>query len=435
MASPGHAARPLKLGVAKVDITPPYPVRLAGYEKRQGVFDRIADPLFLRVLLLEQAASGGPPQRVLLVSADVIWWGPERVAPVLSRLKKQWDLMPEDVILHATHTHSAPQTSNAFVSLIGVADQGYLALLERKLLEAIQCAAANLETVRAERGRGVCRIGVNRRKAVDGVILPAPDPDGPLDPEVTCIQFRTARDTTKALLVHYACHPTTTDANQVSAEFPGVAMALLEQHLGGEAIAAYLQGCCGDVRPALVRDELFYYGDAEAVMSLGSQLAQAALNVLAGPLEPLGACMLAGRQATVVLEVRSRPTLAELIALQDEPGLAGAWSRLLLDDPSRLSTEVPLRLGLVNLAAGLSLLVMDAEITAAYGLWIKERFGGAILPLGYSNGMIGYVPTAAQVLEGGYEARESCPYFGLPGPFAASLEGRIQAAIQELAGY
>jgi hypothetical protein len=46
--------------------------------------------------------------------------------------------------------------------------------------------------------------------------------------------------------------------------------------------------------------------------------------------------------------------------------------------------------------------------------------------------MIGYVPTAQQLAEGGYEAEGSCPYFGLPGPFDPRIEGLIRRAIDEL---
>ena len=72
---------------------------------------------------------------------------------------------------------------------------------------------------------------------------------------------------------------------------------------------------------------------------------------------------------------------------------------------------------------------MDGEVVVEYGLWIKERYRGQVLPLGYSNGMVGYVPVAHQIHEGGYEARDSAPYFGLPAPFTPELEEVIKAAI------
>jgi hypothetical protein len=49
-------------------------------------------------------------------------------------------------------------------------------------------------------------------------------------------------------------------------------------------------------------------------------------------------------------------------------------------------------------------------------LYIKQLSQGGTLPLGYSNGMVGYVPTAAQIAEGGYEGDSSSVSFGLPAP-------------------
>jgi hypothetical protein len=46
--------------------------------------------------------------------------------------------------------------------------------------------------------------------------------------------------------------------------------------------------------------------------------------------------------------------------------------------------------------------------------------------------MIGYVPTAEQVNEGGYEAVESALFFGLPSPFDSSLESKIKKALHQL---
>lgn len=72
----------------------------------------------------------------------------------------------------------------------------------------------------------------------------APNPDGPNDQEVTVIKFNRINDgTVKSLFVHFTCHPTTTADNLINSEYPGVAMEKVEEHLGGGAIAMFLQGC------------------------------------------------------------------------------------------------------------------------------------------------------------------------------------------------
>jgi hypothetical protein len=300
------------------------------------------------------------------------------------------------------------------------------------VLAAVDRAAGDLETITVEQGRGECRIGINRRKRVGDEIVMAPNESGPTDPEVGVFRFRTHAGKTKAILVRYACHPTTTDDNLVSSEFPGVAMELVENELGEEVVAAYLQGCCGDIRPALTRGGDFYRGSDTEVRRLGGALANEVLRVTNRPMKVLPSRRLAGRYTTVSLPFQELPTRDDLKANEQRPDLIGEWSQLLLREPERVQPSAPLEMSLVNIADGLSLLAINGEVVVDYGLFVKQRFGGRVLPVPYSNGMIGYVPAARQVIEGGYEAKESTLYFGLPAPFAPGLESEIHDGILSL---
>jgi hypothetical protein len=86
----------------------------------------------------------------------------------------------------------------------------------------------------------------------------------------------------------------------------------------------------------------------------------------------------------------------------------------------------------VQLAPDLGFITFNAETVVEYGLFVKRHFRGAVLPLGYTNGMIGYVTTERQLIEGGYESREAFRYFAMPGPFHASTERRVKQAIDNL---
>jgi hypothetical protein len=77
---------------------------------------------------------------------------------------------------------------------------------------------------------------------------------------------------------------------------------------------------------------------------------------------------------------------------------------------------------------------MNGEVSVAYGLAIKEMSQQRALPVAYANGTIGYLPTAAQIAEGGYEAEESARYLLLPGYYAPEIEGMITTATQEVIG-
>jgi Neutral/alkaline non-lysosomal ceramidase, N-terminal len=406
----------LALGTAKVDITPTWPVPLAGFAGRVGKCRGVSFPLHARMLFFEQRYDAGQTRSALLVSADLIWWGPELVESLRRRLAKRWGIEAPFFILHATHTHSGPQTTHRFSPALGEADPRYLTWLEERLLQGIALATANVEPVVVERGKGACRFSIHRRKRVAGKIEMAPHPDGPVDPEVHVVRFRTKANQTKALLVHFTCHPTTSDELLVSSEYPGAAMALLESRLDSGAVAAFLQGCCGDVRPALVKEGQFYRGGERDVHQLGKLLAEEVTRVLNQPMETLAPSRLIGRMTHVPLPFQSLLVRNELAR----------------DEPRHHLPPIPLEMAWLKLCEGLSLLMMNAEMVVEYGLFIKQRFAGSVLPVPYSNGMIGYVPTQRQVAEGGYEAQESIAYFNLPAPFEATVETAIHEAINRL---
>src|SRR5919202_2502302 len=152
----------LRLGTAKINITPTHPVQLSGFASRwgRGSFQGIAHPLYARVLLFEQTDGPGPTRRALVVGADLLWWAPERIAAIVEQLQARWAVAPEAIILNATHTHSGPQTSSRFARSLGEADPRYVAALEARLFAAVAAAAQRLEPVVVERGQGVCRIGI-----------------------------------------------------------------------------------------------------------------------------------------------------------------------------------------------------------------------------------------------------------------------------------
>lgn len=423
----------LKLGTAKMDITPSWPLPLAGFGHREGDFEGVCRPLYARVLFFEREEETGP-RRALLVSADLIWWGTEFTARLRCRLKKLWQLEESSIILHATHTHSGPQTSIGFVPSLGISDPEYVRGLESAVLEAAERAHQSLEPVTLERGSSDYPMGINRRGRVGGKIGMVPDPDGPVDSEIIVVRFRRTTGDTKAMLVHYACHPTTTDENLVSPDFPGVAMERVETELGGEAIAAYLQGCCGDVRPSLIEDGRFFWGGDSDVRRLGEQLACRVIDILEGPITELAPGSLRGRRAEISLPLQNPPSVSELEASFYRPGVVGEWAKVLLQEPQRLQQEIPMELAVLEVAEGLSFLSVGAELMVEYGLFLKETFGGEVLPLPYSNGMIGYVPTARQVREGGYEADESTLYFALPAPFTPELESKVRGSMVSMVG-
>ncbi|MCL6516653.1 neutral/alkaline non-lysosomal ceramidase N-terminal domain-containing protein [Alicyclobacillus sp.] len=417
----------LWLGATKVDITPRTPVPLAGFAHRTGVSEGVAHPLYLRAFVLAQ---GGV--RVVWITADLIWWGPELAGRLRRRISDGWSIPQAHVLLHATHNHSGPQTTARFTAPLGRPDEEYIRQLEAAAAEAVAAASGHLEPVSLAVGTGVWGAGVNRRRVIDGVSRMAPNPEGPNDPRVTVLSFVRPNGRPKALWVHATCHPTTTDDNRVSPDFPGVAMDALEALLGGGTVAGFLQGFCGDVRPNLTRNGEFIRGTQADVEHVAGQLVDAVGEVLHTPLRDAGAPLLKVTEWDVPLRYARVPGEDELGQAASCPGIRGEWAKRLMAERERRCTSVPLHLTTVRLTGGIGFVAADAEMVCDYGLNLRRISQGRLLPVGYTNGMIGYVPTAGQIREGGYEPYESCFYFALPSPFDERIEAAILDAFHHI---
>ena len=71
---------------------------------------------------------------------------------------------------------------------------------------------------------------------------------------------------------------------------------------------------------------------------------------------------------------------------------------------------------------------LNAEVSMHYAKFLREQYPGAICA-GYTNGMIGYLSSAVQIREGGYEPQESAVYFALAGTYKEEIQDIIETAL------
>lgn len=423
----------VQLGTAKIDITPTFPVELQ--TPRPGPTTEVSRRIYARVALFRQLDEQGQERYVLIVSADVIYFVRQRIESLRRKIKERWNIPAESIILQGTHTHSAPVQGHRFDERLDGPYESFIHLLEDSIMTGIEQAMSDLEPVMMERGMGSCDIATHRRKMVSGEIAMAPNPDGPVDREVTVLRFKAVDpEKTKCFLVHYTCHPTTTYENKISSEYPGAAMEYLEQEstLDPNGVSIFLQGCCGDIKVNVTRDGKYYQGTDVEVARFGRALADRVQEVLGRPMADVPFTSFVYRHTRVQLPYQSQPTQEELRAHQDRQDMYGQWSRILQDHPERNKPFEWLDLYYIRLGQGLSLVAMNGEIVVEYGLYIKEISGHEALPMGYSNGHTTYIPTAQQLKEGGYEGRRVFYLSGRPSPFSPKIEQNIKAALTAL---
>ncbi len=415
----GDASIELRAGFARADITPSWPVSLAGFASRSGLSTGVAHPLHVRVAAFEAGT------RALVLSADLLYWPPELVDELRPLLAMQADVPADNILFAATHTHSAPQICTWLAPSVGLRDKDSVDLVRRQTVEAVSAAAARLEPVTIRRAIGRHDLGMCRRTVVDGRVQAGPNPAGLRDPEVTVITYVRDDGSLAGVITHYTCHPVISADSKVSGDFTGEAMRLIEDETG--SVGLYLQGCCGDINPGG-----FASTGLDEVDRQAATFAKVVRQLLDGPAETLEPMPLTAEWRRVQLPFRHRPDPAEIAAARVMDGVMGEWGRALNDHPELVTEAAGLRVQRLDLARGLHLVAMNGEVSVAYGLAIKETSQRQALPVAYANGTIGYLPTAAQIAEGGYEPEDSARYLLLSGFYAPAIEDLITTATTEV---
>ncbi len=432
----------LYAGACAMDITPPVGYLLSGHAARTGKSRRAHDPLRLKVLSLHNGRG-----RIVIATADLIGFSAEFIETLREELLAKTGVRKEHMFLAASHTHTGPfMLESASTPAPDRILPDYISNVRRKIVGGVLEAMDREEPAKAFWGREQADIGaVNRRKRIRSVVAMAPNPRGPRDDDVPVLALRRPDGSLLAAVFQATCHVTTisTDISEISADFPGAAQRELERRFPG-CVAMFVNGCSGDVRPAIVKDGKFRGGTFDDVERMGQALADAASRAIESA-QPIARPKLAGAMARVTLPFRKRLIPGNPAALETYARELGrkypewrSWIRVWADHcsaalragrpfPTHTSTEIQaLRIG------DAALVGLGGEAFVEIGLQIKRRMPMRTLVAGYVGADRGYLPTAAALRAGGYEG--ICFVFEKwPAALDPSVEKRIIQSATRLA--
>jgi neutral ceramidase len=432
----------LQVGVGQTDITPPIETEMSGFIAREGKSRGVHDPLWAKALVISDGHI-----KLAIVIADLIGVDAEIIKAVRTQIGPSTAILPENVIVGATHTHSGPVSLSR--GYLGRVDPAYRETLSQNMVKAIVLADQNLGPVELWVGESNCpEVGKNRRK-----------PGGTTDPQVLTVCFENAAGV-KAVLVNYACHPVVLGpANlEISADYPFYLREALEGFYPGAQIF-FINGACGDINTGhsarasidgtSVRSERTF---AEAER-LGKILAEYALMALKNAVKQAGRSIKIGRKVLdIVLEpLPSVSRYEDYIAFWDKRrreleqtgGSFGEiqtartmslWAEQMRDlrRAGNLAAAIPVEIAAFSVGA-LEFAAFPGEFLHQLGLKLKKaRAPKQVMVMGYSNGNLGYVADAPAYNEGGYEVEESYPFYGLPSKLARGGGERIVEALQDI---
>ncbi len=421
-----------RAGAARVDITPEGPIWLSGYASRDHPSEGVDQRLYARALALEDARGG----RFVFVSLDLIGVPRSLADEVAARSAKQYGLERSELLLNASHTHAGPVVWPNLSAMYDLAKPERRKLIEyrRRLSDStvtvIGTALGRLAPAQLSYGEASVGFAVNRREfQPDGTVKIGVNPDGPVDHSVPVIRVTGEDGRLRAVVFGYACHNTTlTGRNyRISGDYAGFAAAHLEKAHPG-AVALFLALCGGDQNPNP-------RGEPRHVVEHGTALAEAVSQALeskaARPLRP------PLRSAFQLVDLRFRHhTRAQFEEdSRSDNRFIRNRARLMLEayDARRPVRSVPYPVQALRFDDGLAIVALGGEAVVDYALRAKREYAGRPLVVaGYSNDVMGYIPSLRVLKEGGYEPVESTIYYGLPGPFADEVEETIFETIHKV---
>ncbi|HUQ90105.1 MAG TPA: neutral/alkaline non-lysosomal ceramidase N-terminal domain-containing protein [Bryobacteraceae bacterium] len=384
------AAAEFKAGMAKVDLDPPPGMAMGGYSGRSGGAEGMLDPNQARVLVMSDGA-----RTIALVTLDLIFPFDMPEADSIRAAAKTAGV--EEVILHASHSHSGPT--------YGANREAYRKAVDRTKL-AIIGASKTMVPAKIGAGFGVAYIGHNRRYSLtDGQTKmfwrnETKVPSGPYDPTVGVIRIDRENGSPLAILVNFACHPVVFGPDNLlySADYPGAMRNTIEQAAGEGVMAFFLQGAAGDINPNLDKTPL-EHNALEAMKRVGGQLGAEAVRV---------AKTIASRAPEG--ELRWKTERLTVAARWDvEKMKAQIEKQFPTMDPARkarlLQPKMTLPVTTLIIGGEYAFVTMPGEPFVEFQMQLRAR---SPLPftflLGYTNGGYLYFPTIAAAARGGYGA-------------------------------
>lgn len=407
----------LLAGAAKVVITPPVGVDLCGFGGRPGPSEAVHDDLCAAALYVESNTA------VMVITCDLIGLDDGTVAEVRAGIAERTGVPAANIMIGCSHTHSGPATP--CIASLGNVDPGYFGVLKQKLIGLGQMAFTSRQPCALGVLREPVAVGINRRQVQGGQMTIGRNDAGVTAPWVDVVAVDTVAGQPLARLFVHAAHAVTLGGLDITADWPGYAQRCVESIYGEGCVALFGQGCCGNINSdprgtyeiaerqgrvmagAVIKAAEAAAKQPEVTVGCASQVVQ--LPCFDPPTVEEAQAQVEQLKQTAA--ARENPTRG--VRMMDAGDLA--WAERILQlaregarDLTRACEIQAIRLGDFGLVG------LPGEVFVEYALSIDAAAAGytETATMAYTNGNVGYVPTAAAHAEGGYEVRHAIRFYG-----------------------
>jgi hypothetical protein len=345
--------------------------------------------------------------------------------------------------MSASHTHTGPSTGDFYDLFDNPTDWPYLNGVVEKFAQCAKQAYDERQPMTLRYGVAQSDLAMQRR-------LPDPDnpprvfrsmlpnPAGPIDHDVPVLAAYTPDGELKHVLISYACHPTSRGGLLIGGDYAGFALEYIRAKRPGIPVG-FLQGCGGDqkVRPVDRNAETFGAREVPQTRDAGDELGKVVIDLLdRDDLQTIEGPIAVSLN---VMQLVAEPPDEQ--AVNDNLDSDYPWSRMwamrmreLIDSGKPIDRTAPFEIQTIRFGDTLAIVTMAGEMSVEYSLRLKQELADRfkhVLPLGYANGMVGYVSSKRQFPEYGYEVWDSNMFWFRTGRWEEDTEDRIVAAVRD----
>ncbi|MGN7855133.1 MULTISPECIES: alkaline ceramidase [Exiguobacterium] len=378
-----------RFGMHREEINPPLGAAFIGYHREVGVAS-IHDPLYVTASIFESEQTTS-----IFVSIDNIGLLVADTNTIREGIADRLDVSKKQITVVYTHTHSGPATAGTEPLTVA-----YKTILTQQAIVSAVKASETMQPVEMGWGVKQGKLGVNRREKINGHAVMGSDPLGVTDDRIGTLLVRRADDACLVgAFVFCTAHPNVLKSDSVvlSGDYPGVARTILEQALGCPVVI--VQGATGNVNAK-------YRGDLASLQKMAFALSGHVLTTIPDvSFQPLTHHRI--QSMINPMRLTEIPTINQLQDMADYAeltwGVSAARWLAYVQERSGETLTIPVEVQLFELNEG-SFSGIPMEPFCETALQIKRMrqtelafFGG------YTNGYIGYLPTAEEHPYSGYE--------------------------------
>jgi hypothetical protein len=412
-----------KVGVYKVDITPPLGIEFIGYHRPTGVTN-VDERIYATAFVFESNIT-----KTVFISIDNIGMLIEDTSIIREQIANELSIPSDEITVVYTHTHSGPATvSNSDVV------KAYKTILLKNVVKAAVKANENVQLSEVGWNVTLGDIGVNRREETnDGKVKMGTNENGIVDQRIGILAIRN-QATQKLLgaIVFCTAHPNVlkSDSDILSADYPGLTRAFLEQVLHCPVII--VQGATGNVNAK-------YRGSMKAIQQMSYALSGYVLTMI-----PSIVFRSISKHKTISakhkMDLKEIPEPADIkrmaLSAEEQWGVnTNKWLTVMLNKYKQHTKKITidLEIQLFQLNEG-SFSGIPMEPFSESALDVQEKLNNKLAFFGgYMNGYLGYLPTKEAFPYGGYEVELNPVVYGpITGLWMPPIESTAEVVVNKV---